>query len=243
MKPIATLLIIISCQLPVCTFSRSWTEINPYHGFSSVDWGGLAVLSEQDPLSPMTLSPFPTENPTFMPTVIPSPTSKPTGRPTGIPTSSPSIMPSVAPTAGPVTPAPSQRAYPEIPPPQNPDAGYFNYDYRTINAYGPGQPQLVNYNSTSYRYAYPGNGWTKVSTSIYNYWNEFGANGFGPWQGTLAEQMPGINKCDNVGLQSPIDVRETEGSLCRDSHEIRSRVSIGVLFGMYFSYAHLGERI
>lgn len=241
MKPIATLFIIIGCQLPVFTLSRSWTEIYPYHGFSSVDWGGLAALSEQDPLSPITVSPSPTENPTLMPTVIPSPTSKPTGRPTELPTSSPTIMPSVSPTTAPVTPAPSQRAYPEIPPPQNPNEGYFNYDYRTIHSYGPGQPQLVHYNSSYFRYAYPGNAWTKVSTTVYNYWNEFGNDGFGPWQGTLAEHMPGTNKCDNVGLQSPIDVRETVGSRCREDHEIRSRVSVGVYLECIFSTHMLGR--
>jgi hypothetical protein len=251
MKPIATLLIMTGCQLPVCTLSRSWTEIDPYHGFSVIDWSGLAGLSEKDSFSSIMVSPSPTENPTFEPTfeptenptleptLIPSPTSKPTGRPTGLPTSSPSMMASVAPMT--LTTAPSQRAYPEIPPPQNPDAGYFNYDHRSINPYGPGQPQLINYNSTTYRYAYPGNGWTKVSTSVYNYWNEFGSNGFGAWMGTLAEHMPEMNKCDNVGLQSPIDVRETEGSLCREDHEIRSRVSVGVYLECIFSTQMLGR--
>ena len=135
-------------------------------------------------------------------------------------------MPILAPTT--LTPAPSQRAYPEIPPPQNPDGGYFNYDYRAISPYGPGQPQLINYNSTTFLYAYPGNGWTRVATSVYNYWNEFGNNGFGPWKAELAEHMPEMNICDSVGLQSPIDVRETEGSICRENHEIRSRVSVDV---------------
>jgi hypothetical protein len=227
MKPFAILSIIIGCQLPASTLSRSWTEIVPYHGFSMVDWSGLAGQSEENPFS---IPEPPTESPTFMPTVSPSPTSTPTIRPTGSPTSSPTNMPSVPLTAAPVTPGPTLLAYPEIPPPPYPDEGYFNYDHQTTNAYGPGQPMLVHYNSTYFQYAYPGNGWKKVSTLVNNYWNEFGSSGFGAWQGTLEEHLPEQNKCDNVGNQSPIDVRVTEGSRCFEGHQIRGRVSAACFY-------------
>lgn len=70
-----------------------------------------------------------------------------------------------------------------------------------------------------------------MSPQHYNYWKEFGLNGYGPWNGVLTNHSVETNMCGNSGRQSPIDIRETPNSKCYETHQVRSRVSLECLFG------------
>lgn len=227
------LILILGCvQLPHrTTAQRSWTAIVPFHTLIPIDNGPIENrMFENDPFL-FTMSPTepppsaapstaePTESPTYAPTITPIPTAKPTRSPTGLPTIEPTVTPSISPTAAPVVPY-----YPPIPPPLYPDPGYFNYDYRSVSRYGPGTPQLVHINSTTFEVQFGNNWWARVSPDYYNYWQEFGDNGFGPWKGILSSHNVETNMCGNSGMQSPIDLIETPGSRCSGSHQVRSRV-------------------
>ena len=166
----------------------------------------------------------PTYSPTIAPTITRRPTSRPTRSPTGLPTRAPTNPPTISPTAAPVPIV--IPVYPPIPPPLNPDPDYFNYDYRSTSRYGPGNPQLVHINETTFQVQFGNNGWARVPPDYYNYWKEFGDNGFGPWQGTLSIHNVEKNMCGNSGHQSPIDLVETPNSRCLETHQVRSRVSL-----------------
>jgi len=230
------LFLALACvQLPQWTTARLWTVIDPFHTLTPVDNGQMDELRyEYDPFfftmsptaSPPSAAPStsePSERPSPMPTITASPTTKPTRSPTGLPTEAPTNEPSSPPTAA---PAPFVKPYyPPVPVPQDPGPGYFNYDYRSIAQYGPGTPQLIHINSTTFEIQFRNNGWARVSPDYYNYWKEFGDNGFGPWKGTLSQQHVEINMCGEAGMQSPIDLEPTPDSRCYETHQVRSRVS------------------
>jgi hypothetical protein len=123
--------------------------------------------------------------------------------------------------------------YPENsdPPPPRPPAGYFNYDSsqdETFAIYGPGFPVMEYTKNNGLGVVYANNGWAAGSYEFppppLYYWDEFGPQGFGPWQETLTERQMRQNQCGNVGRQSPIDIRLT-GVACVEHHQIRTKVS------------------
>ena len=223
-----------SC-LVASSSARSWEDIIPFHGLEPIDDslnGGR--IDEADPLS-FTMSPSmapsllpsaspSTSEPSHMPSSIPTITFRPTGKPSHSPSMplsmpsslSPSVVPSMAPSS-----SPTLDEFAPIPVPSNPPGVYFNYD--PTSKYGPGNPQMVYHNASMKKIQYIDNGWAEASLS--GYWNEFDYDGFGPWQGILSRHQPTLNRCDNIGKQSPIDVR-ANGAECLEHHQIRSRVSV-----------------
>jgi hypothetical protein len=91
--------------------------------------------------------------------------------------------------------------------------------------YGPGYPQVVRHNTTTFKTVYQQNAWRTRRLPTDWYWREFDSvenGGFGPWAGVLAPKDPGINQCGNVGSQSPIDLIPN-GAMCFEHHQIRTR--------------------
>jgi hypothetical protein len=68
-----------------------------------------------------------------------------------------------------------------------------------------------------------------VGNPPHNYWDEFGDNGFGAWDGLLSRFDVERNRCNNVGVQSPIDVRVNDAGKCYETHQIRTQVSTVLL--------------
>ena len=203
------LLVVTACwgMLPSFTWARSWSQIDPLHGFNRTDPSESLYSMETNPLFTAAPTPSPsTDGPTFVPTTSP----------TLMPTSAPTTEPTAAPT---MTPDP----YPPNDPPLNPDPWYFNYDSRKGSAYGPGYPSIIQLNSSTFTVGYKENSWGSVAIPPNFYFDEFGSNGFGPWNGVLANRNIRRNRCDRVGMQSPIDVRQN-GAVCHEHHEVRSRV-------------------
>lgn len=227
----------ISSYLVKGTSARSWEDVIPFHGLDPLDasLAGGDLLEETDPFlftkspsmapnlrpsaSPTTSEP--SKAPTSAPTITLQPTHKATNSPSVTPSSSPSAAPSVTPTS-----SPTLDEFPPNPSPSNAPNFYFNYD--PSSDYGPGDPQVVYHNASMNKVQYFSNGWASVVIPDDGYWNEFGPNGTGPWQGVLTRHDPIQNRCGNVGKQSPIDVRPT-GAECVEHHQIRSRVSCFVL--------------
>ena len=190
------------------TYARSWRDIETFHDpiprnqISSLDF-------EKDP---MAFTDVPTAAPT-RPSTKP-PTKEPSHRTFNPKTDSPTKSP---------TKAPTEERYPENPPPLNPPRGYFNYDPREENPYGPGYPALA-YGDGGFAVTYQNNGWAWTQTPDEFYWDEFGPNGHGSWNGVLTSRYMEENQCGNTGMQSPIDIR-LSGVACVEHHQIRVRVS------------------
>ena len=140
--------------------------------------------------------------------------------------------PAFAPTA-PETEAPVQpEYYPENPIPLYPPRGYFNYDLREANAYGPGTPDFFSDSGGHFSVQYRNNGWSEVRRPANDYyWDEFGPNGWGPWTNVLTDRNMNENQCGNSDGQSPIDIR-LSGVACVEHHQIRTRVSAKVVLGL-----------
>lgn len=188
--------------------ARTWLEDELLRKRNLIDPAGIAFLEakERELLNESARSPALTTSPA--PTVDHSPT-------TDAPSPSPSRSPTVTPSFVQIHPPPLQP--PTLPkerhspvPSMNPSSpshemqdakGYFNYD--DSSGYGPGD-------------------WGNIELPDNFYWNEFDANGFGPWKGLLTDRKPGENKCVTGKRQSPIDVREN-AALCDEMHEIRDR--------------------
>jgi hypothetical protein len=118
--------------------------------------------------------------------------------------------------------------FPENDPPSEDGDSYFNYNVDRGALWGPGYPELVQFNTTTFRIEYKNNAWgTRVPPDDW-YWNEFDESGWGAWAGILANKNPRRNRCEQFGEQSPIDVRDT-GDVCEEHHQIRTRVSLGVV--------------
>ena len=215
---------LLPCVLGVCLVpdicARVWTDIAIYHGLEPIDasLSDDARIDEVDPFF-FTASPSmsPTRLPGMQPTISPTVTPRPPGPP---PTMKPSFSPSTSPSTMP-TSSPTLDEFAPNPVPSNPPNTYFNYD--PSSPYGPGNPQVVYHNASMNKVQYFSNGWESVESD--GYWNEFGDNGFGPWQGTLSRHELSRNRCGNIGKQSPIDVVSTRAS-CFEHHQIRSRVSL-----------------
>lgn len=128
------------------------------------------------------------------------------GAPSRYPSSRPSLSPSDIPTSAPSVPLVDLFVDPN-PIPSNPSPTYFNYDENDSD-YGPGE-------------------WAKVDTSNSSM-KEFSEEGFGAWQGHLADQDVTKNRCDpsTRDEQSPLDLRQSDESeaICDAVHQIRSRV-------------------
>lgn len=226
-----------------------WTDVDTLHSLSPFDSDIVDYLFEHDPLR-FTLSPsagpsaspsnspsvhpsnVPSDSPSKTPTASPEPSmlpsSDPSVRPTVTPSADPTVTPSVEPTGYPsATPsdAPSAERFPPNPPPVDADGSYFNYDDGPGALWGPGVPELVMHNATTWRIEYQNNAWsTRVPPENW-YWNEFDENGYGPWGGILANKNPRRNRCSRPdGRQSPIDVRDN-GASCEEHHQVRTRVS------------------
>ena len=198
--------------------ARSWRDIQPLHGFGPMQPFDMELMiSPKNPLNEPTSSP--THPVTSKPTVVP--TMAPTDVPTSFPTTAPTFpLPTSTPTDSPTGfPDP----YPFNDPPTDPDPWYFNYDMRPEAKYGPGYPGITP-NGNGFTVAFKNNEWGNVDNPPNFYWKEFMDNGFGPWEGTLANHIPAKNRCHRVGLQSPIDVRHNGGGVCEEHHEVRSLV-------------------
>jgi hypothetical protein len=205
MKIKTTVLLLFLVQEAI---ARTWRDIQT-HDSSPRD----VTRSQQFEDDPLKFS--------AMPTI--SPKGSTTGHPTRTPTP-PTRKPTTAePTKSPTESPTTTGQYPENPPPRNPPRGYFNYDVRDTNPYGPGYPALV-YGDNGFEVTYQNNGWDWTLTPDDYYWDEFGSNGFGPWSGALASRDMENNQCGNVGMQSPIDIR-LSGVACIEHHQIRTRVS------------------
>ena len=205
--------------------ARSWRDIQPLHGFDPMQPFDMEELfSAQNPLN----TPAPTE-PTASPTfpATSKPTAVPTVAPTQMPTSTPTTSPTYPlPTAAPTdTPTGVPDPYPFNPPPDKPDKWYFNYDDRPDALYGPGTYGMVSDGKGGLTAGVKNNAWANVQTPPNSYWNEFSDSGSGPWKGVLANHNPLKNRCDRVGLQSPVDVRHNGLATCTEHHEVRSLVS------------------
>ena len=231
--------------------ARMWTDITTYHMLSPFDMSVANEIFEIDahlftqyPTEVPTLAPsisptqLPSVSPTDSPSTRPSLSRMPSVSPTRSPTRAPSALPTVTdsqqPTQAPITPAPTPEPtdYPTMSPtrdpyppndvPPNPDTSFFNYDLDS--PYGPGHPEVVRHNSTTNKVVYQNNGWLNWVPPDDYYWREFDQNGgFGAWSGVLANRMLDRNRCGRVGLQSPIDVRDS-GAVCYEHHQIRVRV-------------------
>lgn len=119
----------------------------------------------------------------------------------------------------------SKDLYPTNEAPSNPAANYFNYDVSTDATYGPGYPSYYQYGN-EFRVQYLNNGWGNVqkSDNFDYYWDEFSSNGFGAYNGVLANHNMDQSVCASGKIQSPIDIR-LSGVACVETHQIRHRVS------------------
>ena len=104
--------------------------------------------------------------------------------------------------------------YPFNPPPDRPNGWYFNYDDRPDAEHGPGHYGMVSDGKGGFTAGIKNNGWANVESPPQSYWEEFAGNGNGPWKGILANHNPLKNRCGNMGLQSPIDVRHNGLGTC-----------------------------
>jgi hypothetical protein len=202
--------------------ARTWRDIQTYHDPSPRD----AIRYQQFEIDPFKFSPAPSSTMSQTTTEVqpqgPTGTSS-TRRPTRPPVETP-LLPNPSPTRTPTknpTQSPSLDPFPPIDPPQNPPSQYFNYDLRDSSDHGPGYPALIH-TTEGFKIEYQNNAWTTVQTS--DYWDEFGRNGFGTWDGVLTNRNMEVNQCGNVGMQSPIDIRMS-GVACVEHHQIRTRVS------------------
>lgn len=148
-----------------------------------------------------------TSAPTLAPTTAAPTTPVPTLAPTtATPTLAPTDGPTLAPTFHPTV---EDIFVPVNPTPRNAPRSYFNYN-NGDNRYGPRNWRNINMDGT--------------------YFEEFGINGFGPWQGHMEDHVADttVNRCGISGKQSPIDLYQTRGeeSECTATHQIRTRVSI-----------------
>jgi carbonic anhydrase len=108
--------------------------------------------------------------------------------------------------------------FPEKPLPAVPMPWYFNYD--STSNYGPGEIGLFSKEGL-FDINVHNNHWGQVELAPLSYWEEFTANGWGPWKGVLDNHDPtNRNSCETGNMQSPIDVRENGGAICIETHEI-----------------------
>jgi len=214
---------------------RVWTEIVPFHLLIPLDLNIGRNILEHDPLR-FTMMPSnrPSTSPSVFPSIVPShepsikpsvspsfsakptethPSISPSGRPIAVPSRDPTLPPSTSPT-------PDQ--YPESDLPGTIPTSYFNYD--TLSSYGPGYPARVRHNATMTKIIYQNNGWQNAMNRKGKdfYWDEFDTPGSGAWAGVLGNKQLGLNQCEKVGKQSPIDVRDS-GAECIEHHQIRTR--------------------
>lgn len=174
----------------------------------------------------------PTQSPTTQPTTTPAtPQPAHSSSPTTIlglalaDSPPPALSDLTLPPFPSLPPVSANTSYPWNPPPSQPDPSYFNYDTRPTAKYGPGVPIVTKQkNSGTPLIQFTNNGWrNERENSQDSYWVEFTSNGFGPWKGTLESHNPLNNLCENVGNQSPIDLRNN--SKCLEHHQIRPAVS------------------
>ncbi|GAX21962.1 hypothetical protein FisN_16Hh047 [Fistulifera solaris] len=110
--------------------------------------------------------------------------------------------------------------YPEKPLPAVPMPWYFNYD--STSNFGPGEIGLFSKEGL-FDINVHNNHWGQVELAPLSYWEEFTANGWGPYQGVLDNHDPtNRNLCETGSLQSPIDVRENGGGVCKETHQIHT---------------------
>jgi hypothetical protein len=129
-------------------------------------------------------------------------TDEPSSSPSYHPTSTPSDGSSGSPTGGPSQPLPtSAPTFSVAPIPNNPKAGYFNYD--PLSIYGP-------------------NGWKNIQMIEQddpgNFWHTYDLGD--------AEVS---NECGSNKKQSPIDVCKSPRDTCTETHEMRPLVSANVI--------------
>lgn len=213
MKTPVLLLVLRLCPTAV---GRSWTDVDTLHDPNAKDVSGIVYLQQADEFYINTLAPTQaptTAEPTPSPTVSAMPSTRPSMQPSAVPSASPSASPTE-------TPDP----YPPNPTPPNAPDWYFNYDQRFGAKYGPGYLGTVQ-GQKNVQIGFKNNGWATVKNPPYPYdtWQEFSDQGWGPYKGVLANRAPNRNRCDNVGMQSPIDLRPGGGGQCLEHHEVRSR--------------------
>ena len=217
---------------------RVWTDIATFHHLIPLDVDIMNMTIEQDPfrisegpsnVPQMSPSISPSDLSSDSPSLYPSFSSSVSFPPSRKVTSAPSMMPIIPRQSRDPTKKPTSKTagkYPEIDLPENVTATYFNYNQSLSAQYGPGYPELVRHNATTMKIQYQNNGWANATNpkGADFYWSEFDDSGRGPWEGLLANRFLDKNQCNNVGKQSPIDVRDN-GAECVEHHQIRNRVS------------------
>jgi hypothetical protein len=205
------IILIISMQANTAT-ARTWRDIQPLHGYGITGTKSAlsAIIEMRQQAS--AINPLFTDAPSQAPSMSPAPSAQPSMAPSRSPSVAPSSMPSASPTMA--------DPYPVNEAPSHPDPWYFDYDTSPTAKYGPGSSQV-----TDHGISVVNNRWGSVANPPDNYWTEFGDPGFGAWAGYLAKRDVERNQCNNVGEQSPIDVRIGNGGKCDETHEIRSQVS------------------
>jgi phage terminase large subunit-like protein len=186
------------------SYARTWRDIQPLHGLYIHD----ATMRSQ---TFCASNPLFTPQPSSSPTVSQSPSASPSMAPSMVPSTMPSMAPSVAPSIA--------DPYPVNPMPANPEPWYFNYDTSSNATHGPGTTVVTVDGSKVVN-----NHWGSVGNPPHNYWDEFGDHGYGPWNGLMKRFDMERNRCNTVGLQSPIDVR-VNGAKCYETHQVRTQVS------------------
>ena len=114
----------------------------------------------------------------------------------------------------------SSNPFPEKPLPAVPMPWYFNYD--STSGYGPGEIGLFS-REGDFAVGVHNNHWGQVELAPLSYWEEFTANGWGPWKGVLDIHGPtSRNLCEMGNMQSPIDVKDNGGAVCMETHQIHT---------------------
>jgi hypothetical protein len=192
--------------------ARSWADIQTYHATTTIDVSFEALFVESNPLN------------TMAPTIAPT-TSTPSSMPSRAPSDSPSLSPSQTPSVYPSGfPSETPDPYPPNDEPLLVERSYFNYNVTVGARYGPGHVGITQETDGTFHIEYKDNAWPSVEEPANSIWKEFTDDGWGVWKGEFTSSDPLVNRCANVGNQSPIDLVES-GVACRESHEVRSLVS------------------
>lgn len=201
----ATACMVVAVTCGVLLLTRDDDDDGPNNSSSSAS---AAQEEEQQQRQANTKSPTTRSSsaPTFQqPSAYPSQlvsTTMPSLRPSMVPT----LKPSAFPTTLQPSSSPTMYYVEPNPVPQNADRSYFNYD-TTDSDYGP-------------------ESWEDVDTSD-NPLVEFGADGFGPFEGHFSRD-PAENRCGRDGKMSPLDLYRTDdgddGAKCDAHHQIRTKV-------------------
>jgi hypothetical protein len=101
---------------------------------------------------------------------------------------------------------------------------FYNYNVTPGARFGPGYIGILDEKNGSFAVGFKENYWANVEEPDDSLWKEFTNDGWGPWKGVLDHANPLKNRCGNVGVQSPINLKES-GAKCHETHQVRTKVS------------------